>query len=71
VSNFEDNTLTATRIGSNAIVSNMDAFTAFIQREKEDAKEFSRISVNTARTYAQASSDIASGGTGKAGSFSK
>jgi hypothetical protein len=53
MSNLVDNTLTATRIGNNAIASNMDAFRNIIQREKEDAKEFSRIGANTARTYAQ------------------
>ena len=60
VSNFVDNTLAATKIGRNAILANMDAFTSFIQREKEDAKEFSRIGANTARIYAQTSRDVAS-----------
>jgi hypothetical protein len=43
----------------------MDTFTIFIQQEKEDAKEVSRIGANIARTYAQASND-----TGRVGSFS-
>src|SRR5690242_6997131 len=60
VSNFADNTLTATRIGNNAIIANMEAFSATIQREKEDVKEFSRIGANTARTFAQTSRDIVS-----------
>ena len=60
VSNFADNTLTATRIGNNAIIANMEAFSATIQREKEDVKEFSRIGANTARTFAQTSRDVVS-----------
>ena len=61
VSNFADNTLTATRIGNNAIVANMEAFSSILQREKEDVREFSRIGANTARTYAQTSRDVTSG----------
>ena len=59
MSNIAENTLTATRIGNNAIISNIEAFSAIIQRRKEDAKEFSRIGANTARIYAQTSRDIA------------
>jgi hypothetical protein len=64
VSNFADNTLTATRIGNNAIVANMEAFSSIVQRRKEDVKEFSRIGANTARTYAQTSRDVASDTSG-------
>ena len=60
VSNFADNSLTATRIGNNAIVSNMETFKTVLQREKEDVKEFSRMGANTARIYAQTSRDVAS-----------
>ena len=59
-SNIAENTLTATRIGNNATVANMEAFSAIIQRRKEDAKELSKIGANTARTYAQTTSDVAS-----------
>jgi ABC-type transporter Mla subunit MlaD len=59
MSNIAENTLTATRIGNNATVANMEAFSAIIQRRKEDAKEFSRIGANIAMTYAQTTSDIA------------
>jgi hypothetical protein len=38
----------------------MEAFSATIQREKEDVKEFSRIGANTARTFAQTSRDVVS-----------
>ena len=61
MSNIAENTLTATRIGNNAIIANMEAFSATIQRRKEEAKEFSKIGANTARTYAQTTRDIAGG----------
>jgi hypothetical protein len=57
VSNFADNMLTATRLGNNAMISNMEAFRATIQRRKDDMKEFSRIGVNTARTFEKTSKD--------------
>jgi hypothetical protein len=41
--NLAENILTATRIGNNATVANMEAFSAIIQRRKEDAKEFQRL----------------------------
>lgn len=61
VCNFADNIITATRIGNNVIVANMEAFNSIIQHKKEDAKEFLRIGANTARTYTQTSSDVVSG----------
>jgi hypothetical protein len=59
VSNFADNTLAATRIGNNAMISNMEAFRATIQHRKNDMKEFSRIGVNTARTFEKTSKEVA------------
>ena len=59
VSNFADNMLTATRLGNNAMISNMEAFRATIQRRKDDMKEFSRIGVNTARTFEKTSKEFA------------
>src|SRR5918996_4930385 len=53
VSSFADNTIAATRLVNNAIFANMDAFKTSIQHAKENAKEFSRIGVNTARTFEQ------------------
>lgn len=45
VSNFADNMLAATRIGNNAMISNMEAFSTAIQRRKNDMKEFNRIGI--------------------------
>ena len=59
VSNFADNVITATKIGNNAMIANMEAFRIYLRHRKEDTKEYSRIGTNTARVYAQTSRDIA------------
>jgi hypothetical protein len=56
VSSFADNTIAATRLVNNAIFANMDAFKTSIQHAKENAKEFSRIGVNAAKTFGQQTS---------------
>jgi hypothetical protein len=53
VSSFADNTIAATRLVNNAIFANMDSFKTSIQHAKENAKEFSRIGVNAAKTFEQ------------------
>ena len=65
MSNIAENTLTANRIGNNVTIANMEAFSAIIQRRKENAKEFSKLGANIARTYAQTTGDIADGGDGE------
>jgi hypothetical protein len=45
-----DNVMATTRI-TNTLFANIDAHKAFVQREKDDVKEFSRIAANTARTF--------------------
>ncbi|MGC2575787.1 MAG: hypothetical protein WA364_30140 [Candidatus Nitrosopolaris sp.] len=57
VSNFADNIMATTRISNNTIFANTNAYRAFIQRKKDDVKEFSRIAANTAKTYEQTSRD--------------
>jgi hypothetical protein len=59
VSTFADNVIATTRISNNAMFANMETFKTFIQREKDDIKEFSRIGVNAAKTFAQTSRDVA------------
>jgi hypothetical protein len=56
VSSIADNTIAATRLVNNAIFANMDAFKTSIQHAKENAKEFSRIGVNAAKTFEQQTS---------------
>ena len=57
VSNCADNAVATTRIANNAIFANMGAFRTFIDREKNDVKELSRIAVNTAKTFEQTTKD--------------
>ncbi len=51
VRNFVDNMMATSRIANNTIFMNIGAYRAFVQREKDDVKEFSRIAANTARTF--------------------
>jgi hypothetical protein len=59
VSNFADNVISTTRLANNAMFANIEAFKTFVQREKDNVKEFSRIGVNTAKTFEQTSKDVA------------
>ncbi|MFZ0513147.1 MAG: hypothetical protein WAM14_16170 [Candidatus Nitrosopolaris sp.] len=47
------------RIANNTLFANINAYKAFVQREKDDVKEFSRIAANTAKTFEQTSRDTA------------
>jgi hypothetical protein len=58
VSNCADNVMATTRIANNTLFANIDAYKAFVQREKDDVKEFSRIAANTARTFASTSREF-------------
>ena len=51
VSNCADNAMATSRIANNTLYANIGAYKAFVQREKDDVKEFSRIAANTARTF--------------------
>lgn len=59
VSNCADNAIATTRIANNAIFANMGAFRTFIDREKNDVKELSRIAANTTKTLEQTTRDTA------------
>jgi len=63
VSTVVDNTIAATRLANNAIVTNLEAFKTSIQNTRDNVKEFSRIGVNCAKTFEQASRDIATATT--------
>jgi hypothetical protein len=58
VSNFADNMMATTRIANNTIFANIDACKTFVQREKDEVKEFSRIAVNAARTFENTSREF-------------
>jgi hypothetical protein len=57
VSSFADNTIAATRLVNNTIFANMEAFKTSMQHAKDNAKEFSRIGVNAAKTFEQTTRD--------------
>jgi hypothetical protein len=41
------------------IVASIEAINTFVQREKDDVKEFSRLAVNATKTFEQTSRDTA------------
>ena len=58
VSNCADNIIATTRLANNTIFANIDAYTTFVRRGKDDVKEFSRIAANTARTFENTSREF-------------
>jgi hypothetical protein len=59
VSSFADNAVAATRLLNNTIFANLEAFKTSVQNARDNAKEFSRIGINAARTLEQTSRDTA------------
>jgi hypothetical protein len=57
VSSFADNAVAATRLLNNTIFANLEAFKTSVQNARDNAKEFSRIGVNAAKAFEQASRD--------------
>jgi hypothetical protein len=55
VSSFADNMIAATRLVNNMMFASMDVFKASMQHSKDNAKELSRIGVNSARTFERTS----------------
>src|SRR6187200_2102375 len=55
VSSFADNALAATRLVNNTIFANLEAFKTSVQNARDNAKELSRIGVNAAKAFEQAS----------------
>jgi hypothetical protein len=66
VSAVVDNTMTSTRLSNNAIFANMEAFKTTIQNARDNVREFSRISVNAARTFEQVLRDTTNAATATA-----
>jgi hypothetical protein len=65
VSSFADNMIIATRLANNMMFASMDAFKTSMQQSKDNAKELSRIGVNSARTFEQTSRDTATARLGR------
>jgi len=59
VSSYADNVIAATRLTNNAISSNMELFSTALQQTKYSSKEFSRLGVNAAKVFNEASNDLA------------
>jgi hypothetical protein len=57
VSSFANNVIIATRLTNNMIFANLEAFKTSMQHAKDNTKEFSRLGVNTAKTFEQTSRD--------------
>jgi hypothetical protein len=57
VSHSVDNTFTAARLANNMTFVNMEAFKTSMQQTKDNAKEFSRIAVNNAKMFEQATGE--------------
>ena len=47
------------RVANNTLFANIGTYKAFVQREKDDVKEFSRIAANTARAFENNSREFA------------
>ena len=51
VSNITDIPIVGTRLSNNALVASMDAWKNSIQHAKDNAKEFSRLNTNVAKSF--------------------
>src|SRR5215217_5593115 len=59
VSSYADNVIAATRLTNNAISANMELFSTALQRTKDSSREFSRLEVNAAKVFHEATNDVA------------
>src|SRR5215218_4333259 len=59
VSSFADNVIAATRLTNNAVSANMELFSTALQRTKDNSREFSRLEVNAAKVFHEATNDVA------------
>jgi hypothetical protein len=59
ISSFADNVISVTRLTNNAVSANMELFSTALQQTKDNSKEFSRLGINAAKVFNEASNDIA------------
>ena len=57
VSAFADNTIAVTKLVNSAMFANLDAFKRSVQNARDNVKEFSRIGVNSEKTFEEVSRD--------------
>ncbi|HEV2876488.1 MAG TPA: hypothetical protein VGW09_04355 [Nitrososphaeraceae archaeon] len=62
VSSFADNVIAATRLTNNAVSANMELFSTALQQTKDNSKELSRLGINAAKVFRDASDDMAATG---------
>ncbi|MFL6432216.1 MAG: hypothetical protein ACJ71O_00600 [Nitrososphaeraceae archaeon] len=55
VSAFADNTIAVTKLVNSAMFANLDGFKRSVQNARDNVKEFSKIGVNSAKTFEQVS----------------
>ena len=69
VSAFADNTIAVTKLVNSAMFANLDAFKRSVQNARDNVKEFSRIGVNSEKTFEEVSRDTAATTTTATTSF--
>ena len=57
VSNITDSTIASTRLANNVLFASMDAWKTSLQHARDNAKEFSRLNANFARTFENVAKD--------------
>jgi hypothetical protein len=57
VSAFADNTIAVTKLVNSAVFANLDAFKRSVQNARDNVKEFSRIGVNSSKTFEEVSTE--------------
>ena len=62
ISSFADNVISVTRLTNNAVSANMELFSTALQQTKDNSKEFSRLGINAAKVFNEASNEIATTG---------
>lgn len=61
INSLADNTMASVRLANNMIFANMEAFKTSMQQIGENAKELSKISTDTAKTFERASKNASRG----------
>ncbi|MFL6408462.1 MAG: hypothetical protein ACJ71F_15540 [Nitrososphaeraceae archaeon] len=63
VSAFADNTIAVTKLVNSAMFAHLDAFKRSVQNARDNVKEFSRIGVNSSKTFEEVSRETAAATT--------
>jgi vacuolar-type H+-ATPase subunit H len=69
VSAFADNTIAVTKLVNSAMFANLDTFKRSVQNATDNVKEFSRIGVNSSKTFEEVSRETAAAATTTTASF--